>query len=89
MGETFTEGSKDVVLGFSFIFMYVRNNSLLSNSAKLMELKQFYLDIVKGSSTDVEFLEAIENDISKYESEELAVPSYLIDLEAFVKVNIS
>lgn len=88
MEETFTEGSKDVVLGFSFIFMYVRNNSLLSNSAKLMELKQFYLDIVKGSS-DVEFLEAIENDISKYESEEVAVPSYLIDLEAFVKVNIS
>ena len=88
MEETFTEGSKAVVLGFSFIFMYVRNNSLLSNSAKLMELKQFYLDIVKGSS-DVEFLEAIENDISKYESEEVAVPSYLIDLEAFVKVNIS
>ena len=72
------------VLCFKAILYYVSCSYILTDTAKLLELKNFYMVFVEVNNLETEFLETIEEFISTKET----VPDYLIDLKAFVEVNI-
>lgn len=75
------------VLAYVYVLNYVKDSFLLSNGAKLIEMKDYFINTVEASNTEDSFLEAIEIVIDKLEMAEESVPDFFIDLKAFVEVN--
>lgn len=79
---------EDVVLAYSYVIIFLLGSKTLNYDSTLLELKYYFSNIVEGSSTKEEFLEAIYNVIEELEEHEAYVPDWLIDIKAYVEVNI-
>jgi len=79
---------EDVVLAYSYVLFFMVGSKTLSYDNCLLELKNYYSYTVEASSTEEEFLEATYNVIEELEELEANVPDFLIDIKAYVEVNI-
>lgn len=80
--------NEDVVLAYSYVLIFLLGSRTLSYDATLLELKNYYYSIVKGSSTEEEFLEAIHDVKDMLEEHKAKVPEWLIDIKAHIEINI-
>lgn len=79
---------EDVVLAYSYVIIFLLGSKTLSYDNCLLELKNYYFNVVEGSSTEEEFLEAINSVIEKLEEHKAYIPNWLIDVKAYVEVNV-